>query len=565
MKLEVPVARKIYIGFLIVLILLATVAGIGYFRISLIDKNYSELIQGRLNDVMITKDIVSNISERQKYARGYLLVGDESYITGYTKANQSYVDLSNQLEKSLETPEEKKIFNEMNAIHTEHEKIIDNLVALKKENKVAEYTQLVKTQCTPVGEAFIQKAEELLDYQANEAKMQNVDLNNDVAFTKKLVLILSISSLLIGLGDAFLISRMLSRPVRKITGAAEQIAAGDLSGPDPVIKNRDEIGELAHHFSQMKQNIRVLLEQVTLNSQQVAATSEEVTASSELTSQVAENVAQSVQEIAIGADRQVADVTHATNVVITISEAIAEVSSGMEHVTTSSADAKQTAADGNQVIVKSIEQMNVINHRVSISSDVVNQLGEKSKEIGGIVSIIRELANQTNLLALNAAIEAARAGEQGKGFAVVADEVRKLAEESGSAATQIATIIGEIQRDTEKAMQAMNQGDDAVKEGLVMIQNAGEAFHNIMLVVDDVSAQTQRVSERVQEANKGTKSVVELMEGIAQVSELAAENTQTVAASVQEQTASMEEISTASTTLSSMAEELQQSLSKFKL
>ncbi|WP_429841068.1 methyl-accepting chemotaxis protein [Brevibacillus sp. FIR094] len=547
------------------LLLLVAVAGIGYSQISSIDSRYRTMIEDRINKEMLSKDIIASVSERQKYARGYVIVGDDSYLAGYTKANDSYKELTSELSKMGMNSEGQKLVTEMNELHAQHEEIIDRVVALKKQNKVEEYTRLVKDECTPVGEMFIQKAQEFVALEQKLLDLEIAELDSNIQSTKLLVVLLSLLALLTGVGIALMIGRAISRPVLLITHAAEQIAAGNLASADIQIKNRDEIGELARHFSQMKHNLQDLLERVSFHSQQVAASSEELTASSELTRQTAENVSQSIQDIAAGAEQQVNDAENATQIAVSISQVMQQVSMSMNHAINSSVEANKTATEGNEVVAKSIEQMNEINQRVSSSTEVVNMLGEKSKEVGSIISIITEIASQTNLLALNAAIEAARAGEQGRGFAVVADEVRKLAEQSAQAASQIASIIGDIQRDTEKAIHVMSQGDVAVKEGVIMIEQAGVAFYKILGVVDEVSKRTQEMSGQINEANNGTVSVVEFIEGIAHVSRMAAENTQSVVASVQEQTASMEQITTASSTLAEMAEELQHSIRKFQL
>jgi len=225
----------------------------------------------------------------------------------------------------------------------------------------------------------------------------------------------------------------------------------------------------------------------------------------------------------------------------------------------------QETKKGNAVVVQTVVKMNDIHDKVESSANVVNTLGERSKEIGQIVSIITEISNQTNLLALNAAIEAARAGEHGRGFAVVADEVRKLAEQSGKAAEKIRSLIIEIQTETQKAVIAMNEGSIAVAEGIEQVRQTGESFQSITKMIEDMSAQSQEVSAVVKQVNANTQRMVEMAETITFISEQSASNTQSMAAASEEQLASMEEISSSSTSLARMAEDLQVIVNKFKV
>ena len=209
--------------------------------------------------------------------------------------------------------------------------------------------------------------------------------------------------------------------------------------------------------------------------------------------------------------------------------------------------------------------MNVINNKVRNSSSLLNKLGVKSKEIEKIILLINSIAEQTNLLALNAAIEAARAGEHGRGFTVVAAEVRKLAEQSKLASNNIANLISEIKNDTDAAIYSMNDGINAVNEGMGLISNTGNTFKVILNAVDEVSVKAKQAMSDANHINIFTSKMVVSIENIADISEQSAANTQNVAATVEEQTASMNEISSAANKLSDMSLELQKSISIFKI
>lgn len=212
-----------------------------------------------------------------------------------------------------------------------------------------------------------------------------------------------------------------------------------------------------------------------------------------------------------------------------------------------------------------MNQMTNIEKTVTQSAEVVTKLGERSKEIGQIVDTISGIAGQTNLLALNAAIEAARAGEQGRGFAVVSEEVRKLAEQSQEAAKQIASLIGEIQKETDKAVVAMNNGTREVKLGTETVDSAGKAFNQIVRIIGQVSAQISNISTSTQQMANGSQHVVKAMEEVAVINKENVVETQTVSAAAEEQSATMEQIAASCDELSLLASELRASLQKFRV
>lgn len=186
--------------------------------------------------------------------------------------------------------------------------------------------------------------------------------------------------------------------------------------------------------------------------------------------------------------------------------------------------------------MRKIEQI----REVSVQTgEAVTHLGEQSKEIGQIVDVIKGIADQTNLLALNAAIEAARAGEQGRGFAVVAEEVRKLAEQSSISAAQIATLIGNIQRETERAVEVMEKGKLEVAAGLEAVNLAGNSFRTIVVEVNTVVEQIKQVTVATQQMAIGSSQVVKSVESIGVISEQTAASTQEVSAASEEQAAMM--------------------------
>ena len=211
-----------------------------------------------------------------------------------------------------------------------------------------------------------------------------------------------------------------------------------------------------------------------------------------------------------------------------------------------------------------VDQMNAIADTAVSSSEVVAKLGERSKEIGNIVEVISGISGQTNLLALNAAIEAARAGEHGHGFAVVAEEVRKLAEESQNASKQIGDLIRAIQEETEEAVTAMETGRTEAEKGRENVAATGEGFSEILSMIrriqENAGAFKATMDDLGQRAAKIDTATGEIHDAASKV----ASESQTVSAATEEQAAGMEEIAASSRGLSDMAHELNTAAAKFK-
>lgn len=375
-----------------------------------------------------------------------------------------------------------------------------------------------------------------------------------------IIVVLIITSILI----AWFANR-IAKPIHVLELAANRIASGDLSQVNIGVVSKDEIGRLGKSFEQMAQNIRGLIKKINANAEQLAASSEQLTANAEQSAEASNQVALAIAEVASGANEQLVAADKASCVVRGMSDGIKQIASNTGLVSNQSEQASDKAKEGGVAIERAVSQMQQIENTVNSSAQVVAKLGERSKEIGQIVDTISGIAGQTNLLALNAAIEAARAGEQGRGFAVVAEEVRKLAEQSEGAAKKIAELIGEIQIDTNLAVEAMSNGTREVKTGADVVNAAGVSFREITILVTDVSEQVKQISAAIQQMASGSQQIVLSVQKIDEVSKKAAGEAQGVSAATEEQLASMEEISASSRALAVLAQDLQTAVATFRM
>nr|WP_276541106.1 HAMP domain-containing methyl-accepting chemotaxis protein [Salipaludibacillus agaradhaerens] len=363
----------------------------------------------------------------------------------------------------------------------------------------------------------------------------------------------------------WIVTSNLSKRLNQVVGTAEQLSRGNLAVEKIEIKSQDEAGRIGLAINQMIDNLSTMITNVRRTSDQVAASSEQLSASSTETTKVTEEITESIQEVASGADTQVEKAADNERTVNDMSKSIDLIASSIETVNESSEVSAQKAEHGTDVISSTMSQMTSIHELTDKIAGSVNGLAVSSEKIGSIISLITDVAEQTNLLALNAAIEAARAGEHGKGFAVVADEVRKLAEQTGNATNEISSLIAHIQQDIQHSVSYTKEGREAAQTGMSYMEDAGRSFEELSEAIHGVSSQMREVTAAVAQVEEGVNRVKSSVEETTSIAEQSAGYTQNVAASAEEQNASMEEISSSADQLAKMAEELQQSVSKFSL
>jgi len=555
---------KLILSYFLIVLLMLGMGVFSKFSLSNINDNGAKIYKE--NTIPIHK--MGEIARLAEDTRVQILqaVNNKNY-SSIEQAEQNIRDVNKLIDeygtKSMDE-EELETFKSLKSNWSKYTDEVRITSTYVKSGNFEEASKAAATEATPFKNTLedIYKLLEINDTHAIELLEANKQSYNQ---TILILMLIIISSAILAITIGLFISRKITVPVRKIAYNVNQVANGDLTVADIEVKNKDEVGQLTRDFNKMTNNLNRILEQVEFSAQQVAYSSEQLTASSEQNSKATEQISIAIQEVAIGSDRQLSSANNSTNSVVEFSTSMDKIAVNIQAVTESSINASKTAVDGNQVVKQAVEQMKIINTQTDAVANVINNLNGKSSQIGKIVEIITDIAGQTNLLALNAAIEAARAGDQGRGFAVVADEVRKLAEESTIAAKQINGLISEIQVETKKAVAVMNDSTSGVDEGISMVNNAGEAFQNILKAVDDVASEAQDVSAAIQQITVGMQTMVMEIEDISNISMQVSGNIQNVAASTEEQTASMEEIATSAEMLSKMAVGLQDSIKTFTL
>ncbi len=554
------------IGFFLLVVLVSAVgSGITMYKMSHVSEDLQAIQTRSLPTLMKTSQVAFNAVVETSSIRGFLLNGKQEMFDSYKQASNDNEKLEKELFALAVNEEGKKILAELKALDDNYTVIAEQkVVPLKRAGKEQEALQVATDELTPAGQALIKKAEEYSSYREKQIQETFADVMDSMSFTKTLTNGISIFSVILGITIGFFSSRAITRPVQGLLQIAQQIAAGNLNQQVEVQRN-DEIGDLQKAFKTMIANLREVVRNVQVNAEQVAASSEELTASAEQSAQAADQVAQSITNVAKGTEKQLTAVNETVAVVEQLSASIQQVAANTNIVAANTDQTAQAATSGGEAVNSAISQMHAIETTVAHSAQVVAKLGDRSKEIGQIVNTISGIAGQTNLLALNVAIEAARAGEQGRGFAVVAEEVRKLAEQSQEAAKQIATLISEIQVDTDKAVVAMEAGTREVKVGTEVVNSTGKTFKDIIVLIEQMSAEVREISAAIQQMASGSQQIVTAVREIDAVSKDTSGQTQSVSAATEEQSASMQEIAASSEALAKMSEDLQGAIKRFTL
>ncbi|WP_010647793.1 methyl-accepting chemotaxis protein [Oceanobacillus massiliensis] len=380
--------------------------------------------------------------------------------------------------------------------------------------------------------------------------------------TTSLVVVMSIVAAL-AIAIFLWFTTKIKKRLNSVNKAMEKAGEGDFT---TTLNDRsgDEFGQLSQNFNKMKDSLSNLIQQVSQTAETVSSQSEELTQSASEVKSGSQQIATTMQELASGSESQANYASDLASVMETFSAKVQEMNANGEDIYNSSNDVLGMTTEGSKLMDVSVNQMAMIDQIVQDAVQKVKGLDIQSQEISKLVSVIKDIADQTNLLALNAAIEAARAGEHGKGFAVVADEVRKLAEQVGVSVTDITGIVQNIQAESTGVAESLQGGYQEVEKGTGQIKTTGETFNGITNAVKEMVSKIQTITDNLTAISSSSQDMSASVEEIASVSEESAAGVEQTSASAQQASSSMEEVSDSSDELARLAEELNGLVRKFR-
>lgn len=562
------ISKKILFIIMFSAIALILIGLFGMYGMKEMANNSQEMYEEKLVPNTYIAKIQNYRRENDSYVIELMITTDEkrnqelleAIKTNMEKADESIKKLDS-IQMSAKEADAYKIFKDA---YNGFEDLQDQVVSLATNNFNDSAYNLYTTNLQSKRNVINSQLDELQE--ANQAEAERISKENDSYYTKMMlvtagiILIAVALAVLIGL----YISAMIVNPIKRLKALMEKGGQGDFSQRSTYL-GKDEVGSLSDSYNTMANGMKELIETLSETSHHLASSSEQLSSSSEESSRASEHISETIQDLAENSETQMKLMASSSKEIRRVNETTGSITDRAKMVAETAEQTSVVSAEGASRISEVTKQMKSINHNVATLGQSIATLESRMNKIGDITMVITDISSQTNLLALNAAIEAARAGEQGKGFAVVADEVRKLAEQTAGSAEQITSLISQIQADSNNTSLSMTTAANEVNAGIGIVQDAGDSFAKIEKSVSQLVTLVEEVSESLDHLKEHTNTINNSILEVNSMASEAASSTENVSAATEEQVASMQEIAASSTSLAQLATDLQEKIKQFKI
>lgn len=537
---NLKIGIRLTIGFSVMLFIMVVITGIAMTSFSHINNKVDAIIYDKWPKTVILNEVKDNINVVARALRNAIILTDpvecKMEIDRIAKASEEVTSGLGKLDKTVTSSEGKALLQAIKETSVNYIGVMKEIIGLIESGKRSEAGQTLIVKLRPVQKGYFDSVNKMIEFQAREILQAGVVVTKTYKSADFDIIIALVISLFIAGFIGFLITRSITIPIKEAVKVNHAIAAGDLSLT--VINDRkDEIGQLNESAQLMIENLRKIIGHLSSTSDQVASAATQLYANADQMATASEEVAAQAGAVATAAEEMAAT--------------SGDISQNCNQAAEGSHQTNVVATEGAEVVRKTVDSMGRIAEKVQTSARSVESLGARSDQIGNIVGTIEDIADQTNLLALNAAIEAARAGEQGRGFAVVADEVRALAERTTKATKEISLMIKNIQSETKEAVITMEEGVREVENGTADAAKSGAALQEIL---DQINAVTMQVNQIATAAEEQTATTCEINNNIHQMTEV-----------VQQTARGAQDSSQAANDLARLADDLKSIVGQFAL
>jgi methyl-accepting chemotaxis protein len=533
---DCKIGTRLSLAFGIVLILMIALSVLAIYSLWQMNRNFSNISENSHN-IEFANNVRNEIQKVNGAVMTVALVNDEKTRTVQKKiledSSNKYQTSLAMLEKSSQSKEMKdliaKLKNTISGVAKDNDKVIQLAQSDLQELAMSTYMGNMLTT-----NSILEMCDRIVEVHAKQSGFLKNNAENTYSRVRNIVAGMSILIIFLSTVIAGLLRRSVVRPLQKAVQTANMLAAGDLTA-NLVVSGKDEMSLLLSAIQNTSAVLREMVCNIKNAADNLATASMQLSAGSEQMSKNAFEESNRASQVAISSEE--------------MTQTVMDMAKNAASIAVSSTDTSEAARKGGEMVNRTVKDIDAIALTAAESARIVETLGNRSKEIGNIIGVISDIADQTNLLALNAAIEAARAGEHGRGFAVVADEVRKLAEQTTTATKEIEQTIGSIRTEVEKAITAMDDTASKVKSGVALANESGKALDHIVTGVTGLQGMIQQIASATEEMSATTDEI--------------AKDIGHIANSAKENSSAAEQTTQSSVEMSNLAVNLQQIVGRF--